>query len=200
MESFKHDCEQTNWNCVYNEKDAQSAYTNFHKLLSKLYNKHFPLKRCKIGYLTKLPWLTDSIKKSIKRKNKMYIKSIKSKSSDDIAAYKTYRNCLNKIIRYAERQYYADLMNKNKSDIKSSWKTINKIINRKKHKVTNTIFYENTIKIDQPQIISQKFNNLFSNVGINLSKEIPRHDIRPTHFIRQRVYESFLYSLLNRLK
>ena len=121
----------------------------------------------------------------------MYIKSIKTKKSYDIDSYKIYRNCLNRIIRCAERQYYSELVNKNKSDIKSSWKIINAIIHRKKRKVNNTIFYENTVKIDQPQIISQKFNNFFSNVGINLSKEIPRHDIRPTQFIRQRIDATF---------
>ena len=68
MESFKHDCELTNWNSVYNEKDAQNAYTKYHKIISKLYDKHFPLKRCKVGYLTKLPWLTNGIKNRQKQK------------------------------------------------------------------------------------------------------------------------------------
>ena len=39
--------EQVDWEIVMNLKEAQGAYSEFHALLTKLYNKNFPYKKKK---------------------------------------------------------------------------------------------------------------------------------------------------------
>ena len=50
------------WSPVTSDTDTQSAYTKFHDIISKSYNSSFPLKKSKIGYSNKLPWLTSGLK------------------------------------------------------------------------------------------------------------------------------------------
>ena len=55
-----------------------------------------------MGYRTRKPWLTDAIKQSIKTKNKMYRKSLKTKNPELEAHGKKYENKLNKLLHIAQ--------------------------------------------------------------------------------------------------
>ena len=63
---------------------CQDAFTYFHKIFSDLYEECFPRVKIKIGYRNRKPWLTSGLKKSIKVKNKLYVKSIKIPSDYNI--------------------------------------------------------------------------------------------------------------------
>ena len=52
------------------------------------------------------------------RKEKLYKRRITSPTDDNIIAYNTYRNKLNKIIRAAENSYYAERFDAYKSNSK----------------------------------------------------------------------------------
>ena len=54
-------------------EDPQTAFTMFHKEYSKIYDQCFPLKKIKINYRYKKPWLTEALRNSIKTKNKIYV-------------------------------------------------------------------------------------------------------------------------------
>ena len=58
--------------------ETEEAYNCFHQKLAQTFNKSFPLQEIKMGYDSNKPWLTDSLKRSIKVKNKLYVKSMKT--------------------------------------------------------------------------------------------------------------------------
>jgi hypothetical protein len=60
---FKEDINTADWDNVIKENDSQTSYTQFHSQLSAIFEKHFPLKKIKIGYKNRLPWVTLAIKK-----------------------------------------------------------------------------------------------------------------------------------------
>jgi hypothetical protein len=77
------------------------------------------------------PWLTIGILKSIKTKQKMYNTHFLSKIPDKIQKFKTYANKLNKLKSISKVNYYTGQFEKNKSNLKKTWKLIGTLIKRK---------------------------------------------------------------------
>ena len=74
--------------------------------------------------------------------------------------------------------------------LKKSWDVIRKVINRNKGKqVTSQFKYKDTI-IDDKQLIANKFNDYFINVGPSLAKDIPKSNKTPHHYLKNRIIES----------
>ena len=57
------------WSDVFNNDEAQSAFTDFHIKLKQLYDIAFPQKKIKRGYNNRKPWLSDELRSAIKHKN-----------------------------------------------------------------------------------------------------------------------------------
>ena len=130
---FHNAINSVDWaNLVCTIADPQDSFTKFHTKYTNLYNTFFPLKKVKIGYTTKKPWLTSGIKNSIKTKNKLYIRFLKHPSYTNEQIYHKYKNRLNYIIRKLERDHIAKLLAKHKSNLKKTWKVMKDIINRNK--------------------------------------------------------------------
>ena len=56
--------------------------TLFLNRFTKVYNECFHIKMIKSGYKTRKPWLCDSLKKAIKKKNRLY--KVKVRSGDPV--------------------------------------------------------------------------------------------------------------------
>ena len=165
--------------------NAQLAYSTFHKVISEKYSKCFPLRKSSGNqYTNNNPWLSPAMKESIKVKNKLYINRNKGDNKEEkLASYKLYRNKLNHILRITERKYYQDLLSEHQSNVKKSWQVIKTIINKRKYKPVNTKFKCNDTITEDGQVISNKFNNFFVNVGTSLAKNIPSSKKCPTEYI-----------------
>ena len=87
----------------------------------KLYNEHFPKRRVKTKYDNRKTWLSEGLKLSIRTKNKLYLTYVKLKYLRNELRYTSYRNKLNHTLRIAERNYYAELLAKHKSNLKKVW-------------------------------------------------------------------------------
>ena len=84
------------------------TFTKLLKYLSMLYNKTCPLitnKLSKKRFLNK-PWICNTIRKCIFKKNKLYKRYIKNKTVLNKLSYTSYTNILTKMLRYVENKYY----------------------------------------------------------------------------------------------
>ena len=108
--SFQQDLTEINWSEIYVLPDTQLAFSLFYSRLIKLFDKHFLRKKIKLQYNTPKPWLTPALKQFIRIKNKLYRKLITIGSSYYKCQYKMYRNKLNSLLKCAEKQYIADLL------------------------------------------------------------------------------------------
>ena len=185
VQRFVNEMKIVNWNQVLECDNVQLAYSTFHKVISEKYSKCFPLKKSSGNrYTNNNPWLSPAMKESIKVKNKLYINRNKGDNKEEkLAFYKLYRNKLNHILRITERKYYQDLLSEHKSNVKKSWQVIKTIINKRKYKPVNTKFKCNDTITEDGQVISNKFNNFFVNVGTSLAKNIPSSKKCPTEYI-----------------
>ena len=79
IELFKQELYKTSWDDVINNKNPNDAYNYFSHKLIVLYDKYFPKQNIRI-YKKDLqsPWITRGIKKSSKRKQKLYVKFLKN--------------------------------------------------------------------------------------------------------------------------
>ena len=119
-QNFTQSVAEIDWEEMYHIQHTQQAFSLLHQKLSNLYDEHFPKRRVKLKYNNKKPWLSEGLRNAIKHKNKLYIKSIKTKCAHNETKYKTYRNNLKQILYKAEKEYYSDLISANKSNMKKN--------------------------------------------------------------------------------
>ena len=150
------------FNSIYSQIDTQEAFSMFHSMLLKLYNKHFPMQKIKLKYNSRKPWLTQGLKDSIRVKNKLNGDYMKINSVAREMKYKTYRNKLNHVLRHAERKHYSDLLDDNRNNVKRTWQILKSIVNKNKATKIQDKFKlsDDTLTTDK-SMISAKFNDFF---------------------------------------
>ena len=92
------------WQNVYLSHCTQSSFTFIHNKLRELHDKCFPLEHSSMKYNSRKPWLSMALGAAIKKKNKLYYKSIKVKSLQNKLYYKSYRNRLKHLLKAAENK------------------------------------------------------------------------------------------------
>jgi hypothetical protein len=190
LKYFISKCKSEPFNEVLNDTDPKSAFSAFHSKILELYNDSFPFRKIKIGYKTKYPWLSNGLKSSIRRKNKLYYIFKKYHTTENEKRYKLYRNKLTQLIRNAKRDHYNLLLNENQSNVKQKWYIIKEIINKKNNSSFPTHFNINNSKTNNKHIIANAFNNYFNNVGTSLAKKIPKVSRSPLSFMNDPSIDS----------
>lgn len=213
LENLKIDLLQQNWSDVYVDNIDQS-YEVFIFKISKLYDKHCPLV-LKAGNRQSVdkPWITKGLQNACKKNFFLYKQFIKLRTIEAESKYKTYKNKLTNIMRSCKRQYYSSSLEKNKTNIKGTWRLLHEIINKKKvTKDYPTSFYTNTdTVVKDNKAIADHFNDYFVNVGKNLANSITSPKIcslnysnkitriKDSMFIRE-TNEQEILDIVNKLK
>ena len=179
---FKEELNSLNWQSVIRESErgnTDSAYKDFLKLFLGLYDKNFPLQEFELKQKTiNSPWITSGIKKSSKQKQKLYVKYLKNRNDSNLYIYKNYKNLFEKVKKQSKKQHYSKLLIKNQGDMKATWRIMKEIIGKSKV-VSSTLprrVIVNKEEIYDQNIIAEKFNNFFVNVGPSLASKIPNTD------------------------
>ena len=191
---FLQTMSDVDWSDIFLASDTQAAFTIFYRKLIKIHALCFPLETISKRYNTRKPWLSQVLRDSIKKKKKLYIKSIKHKCLHNETVYKNYRNHLKKLLKVAEKKYYSDLISKYKSDSKKVWSIIKTVINEnKKNQLQNEFRLGDGSLTTDMKLICNKFNEFFINVGPSLSKKIPTQNTMPIDYIKNKaIYSMFL--------
>ena len=106
--------------------------------------------------------------------------------------YKSYKNKLISILRFAEKAYYSIMLEKPKN-VKGIWKNVNTEVNKQFNPLTYpTYFVGNDIEICKKQDIANGFNNFFTNVGPSLAKQItlPKKDVSIFDYLEKERHKS----------
>jgi hypothetical protein len=114
-------------------------FDEFHSKLSAIIDKHAPLKQLGRRNIKNLsnPWITTGIRKSIKFKNKLYKKYIKTRSLYYHSKFKIYRYKINHLIKINKISYYNRYFTLHRCSIKNLWKGIRQIVSLIKPMNTN---------------------------------------------------------------
>ena len=160
--------------------DPNENYALLEKIIIDARVKCFPIVRVKYKkYKHKLtPWITFGLLNSIKHRDKMYVKLIKTslispKYASIEKEYKDYCSILQNSLRKAKSSYYHKQFQNNISDIKKTWSKINEVLCRKSKKAEMPDYFLDGNKVLTENVdIANCFNNFFANIGPVLANSI----------------------------
>ena len=189
---FIRKIQDRNWDDVLTNSNTDEAFNIFYSYFLNTYENCFPVKKYKIGYKNRKPWLTQGLKNAIMNKNKLYEKYRKNATTRNLEIYKQYKSNLNRLLRTTEKTHYDQFFIQHKHNLRKSWSTIRTIINRKKSGIVCSEFRVNNKLTNDSNLIANSFNKHYINVGPNLSKTIPPTDQDPLSYITDNNSHSML--------
>lgn len=190
---FQTALSQVNWSSVLIGEDPNGLYNDFVSEYNRHLEECFPLKMYKPNSYNKpkTPWISKALLVSVRKKNKLYKKYMTNPTIYRERKYKEYKNKLNHLIRIAKRTYYDTKFEQAKSDLKTTWKLINEVINiRKKKSFYPTSFNINNNMISDPKKIADEFCQYFTNVGTSLANKILPSSHSFESFLKPAVLET----------
>ena len=179
IELFKLKLSQIEWkNIIKTLDNPNTAYENFFDIFFKTSDKYFPEVRIKIKAKTNQnPWIKKRIRKSFKKKQKLYERFLKKRTPQNQQQYKNYKNLFETIEKKAKKIYYSCKLLKCAGDIiKKKWNVMKNIIGNSKIKSTNlppklTI---NKVDVYNKPKIADAFSDFFTNIGQKMASQIPK--------------------------
>ena len=186
--SFINDFCSLDWSFMNSPNiDANLKFDMFYHKISTCVSTHAPCRKLsnhKIKLKSK-PWITKTILKKIKYRDKLYSKLLKNPTNLDLAyLFKKFRNNIVNDIRNGKIQHFKTFFNSNMNNMKKVWSGIRSIININKYKNTSIprlLIYNKSI--DDPQSIANAFNTFFVNVGRSTDKDIPKCNHSPSYYL-----------------
>ena len=102
------------------------------------------------------------------------MKCLPNKTEDNEKRKKMFRDKPTPILKYCRKNYYINLLNKHKNDIKQAWQILDTISNGKKCENSNPSDFvvSNEYAINHQKVTSNKFYNFFVCIGPELDSEI----------------------------
>ena len=119
IEMSKQELYKTSWDDVINNKNSNDAYNYFLHKLIVLYDKYFPKQNITINKKDlQNPLITRGIKKSSKRRQKLYVKFLKNRNSKNELEYRDYKKLFESIKKRGKNNYFSSLILKHENNIK----------------------------------------------------------------------------------
>ena len=174
--------------------NVNSSYDLFHKEFMKIINKHAPCKTLSKREIKtrKKPWITNAIYKSIKVKNRLYGKFLKTKDKFWYERYKYYGHRIKSLINNSKQKYFKNDFDKFSKSSKKTWSGINQLLNKQNKKSCNEIF----LNIDGEIITNQenvpnKFNIFFINIAKKLVDQLGEPNTEFQDYLKNPSESSF---------
>ena len=115
---FKHELYKTSWDDVIYIENRNDVSNYFLHKSSVLYYKDIPKQNIRINKKgLQSPWIARGTKKSLKRKQKLYVKFLKNRNSKNEIEYGNYKKLFESIKKCAKKNYFLSLVLKHKNNI-----------------------------------------------------------------------------------
>ena len=208
---FLDDLQKVDWKGIVSHTvDVNIIVEQWTTMFSLVLEKHAPLRNRRVSERF-CPWLTKEFKLMCASRDKLRKQAIRSKSDILFDAYKQLRNNVNKVNIDLKRDYFTNKIASHEGDMKSTWKTINLVLNKKSKTTQITSLDVDGENISKHEAIAEHMNTYFCNIGQDLSDKIPstqnpllegKYSINPeaTRFHFQPVNSHQLASVLGKFK
>ena len=115
-EKFREVLNNLQWNNVTCQNDVNLAYDEFWNTFSALYDFYLPITKIKFNRnVHKINcFMTRGLLISRNTENALHKRYLTEPSANNKLAYVNYRNIYNSLIRRSRKEYYADILAKNK--------------------------------------------------------------------------------------
>ena len=158
--------------------------------LKNIFTRSFPIKSKLVSARRyNSPWLSDSLINDIKEKNRLF--KLSRNNVDLLPRYRACRNLILNRLRSAKSKYFRDKFAACAGNTKSIWKLINNTLKPNANRQFNYTLKRDDAEVTDPTIISNKFNEYFSSVAINLANNIPHVDVDPLIYVKSQINSFF---------
>ena len=196
MNAFKNSLDQTDFACVLEDNNSDTAYDKFMNLYMNSYNLSFPIKTCKIPtkYIMKSPWITKGLIQSSVMKTKLLSKKLKNPTQLNTNRYTKYNTLYTRLLRITKKIYFNEKLECAKGNMKQMWSTLRNAlnINTIKEKLPDYFNIENN-KITDKQTIANHFNTYFSNIGKDISNNVPISEFDYSHYMKTPTHKHNMF-------
>lgn len=149
---------ETDWNIIYMQNDADTAYNIFIDKINQTYRLIFIPKRVQVTK-TSHQWITKGIKVSCATKRFLYKQKLTGRVTD--VFYNNYKNILKKVILKAKQLSNSNYIINSENKTKATWSLIKKITN---NSIKQTLTTENFSSTNLgPNAILNMINSSFIN-------------------------------------
>ncbi len=191
-DSFCDALTDTDWSVVTNIDNVDLAYAKFLEVFITLYNIHCPKVtiRNNKNFVPQEPYINNYILKCKQFKNLLYRIKCSDPSEFNCNRYNRYRNEYFRSIRRAKKNYYQNQIRSAGRDGRKVWSVLREVLGVKKHTKTMDYLEVGDRKITDQQEIANHFNHFFSNLGANLTPDIPTTNKSFRDFLPPRIEDS----------
>ncbi|KAE8752907.1 hypothetical protein FOCC_FOCC000252, partial [Frankliniella occidentalis] len=161
-----------NWEQVYCETDVNNKFNVFHNTFKNIYDTHFPIKKVKERESNNKSWVTNGIK--ITSKNYRDLCALMKTTNDAILQnyFKKYKSLYKQVIKKAKCLHNQRTVLNSENKCKTIWSVINSNIGKSKqeHKNMNIRRTEDSPIVENPDTVSNMFNDYYLNIIEDLQK------------------------------
>lgn len=179
LETLGDHFDRETWAHVINNNDAESATDNFITSVRHYIELSKEKRTVYFRDYNKLkPWITNGIIAAIKRRDKMKKYILINKNAGDTAAYKTYRNNLNKIIQKQKYEFYKNKIENNKNNLKKIYEIVSEAVDEKKCGSVNNfeILDDRGNSFSNKKDMANYCNKFFTEIGTKMHNKIVTPD------------------------
>ena len=172
-EAFLRDLSAYNWSSIlYCSEDINVVVEKWISMLSLIIETHAPMMQKRVSERYS-PWMSSSLKDLLRSRDKLKVAAVKAKSEILMAAYRQVRNKANRMNADLKKTYFTNKIHEAEGNVKETWSTINKLINKRSKTTTIQSLRVDGITIFDSKEIANSMNQFFCTVGEKLSNDIP---------------------------
>ena len=136
------------------------------------------------------PWITKGLKKSSKRKQKLYAKFLKKRNEKTEKDYLDYKKLFESLKKRSKKMHYSILILKYKDNIKKTWQVIKEALGKEKssQSLPKTVLV-NELSVTQSTSIAENFIKFFTEIGPKLAHNIKKSSKTFGHYLRKHLSE-----------
>ena len=138
-------------------------YDSFEKEFTTVLNKHAPMKR-KVIRGNEKPHMNKALKKAIMKRTRLRNIYRKTKSLDDLCAFKIQRNLVTRINKHSKENYFRETVKNSKYNQKDFWNICKPFMSNKYSTGNEIILRKNDRIIEDEGEIATLLNNYFNGV------------------------------------
>ena len=177
--------------------DLEQNFSNLQSHILECINKYAPLRKRtrKEKKFASKPWISECIQISIDNKNNLYQYLQKNDRPDLKQKYNKMKKTLQKTLIAAETKFYDHQFVRCQNNSRKTWRLINEITCRKKRdKVTIHALKAASGSISSDaKTMANTLNAYFTNIGINMSNNLPPSPISHQDFLKNKIYRNSFY-------
>ena len=193
---------------ILNSQDIDFCIERLHNIILTEFYANCPVITKRINKRDRSkPWINGRLKCLIRNREKSYQQY--RQNLIRFEAFKRYRNYVSGQIAQAKKQYFSNLLNTIKKDMKKTWRIFNNLIKPGKQNKNNNIgsLIIHGSEVSDSVQISNAFNDHFSKIGRNISQSFGRSQhsvasppIVPNSFIFRRISDDDVIKIIINMK